>query len=925
MRKLICFVTKGLDFNGGSLDEKALGGSESAMIYMAKELAALGNIVYVYCPCDKPGVYDNVVYLPFEDYTTKRNFKFDVQILSRYVENIRLEDVANLTIYWMHDVILPGFIISAHFADEVYLMSEYQKSLWTDFMGDYKKMIHVTKNGFDIDLALNTKILPFDDRKDHYIFASRPERGLKVLLEKIWPRILQYNPWAKLHLCKYANPFVDDGKEYTEIDQLIAESKGIIQHGSLIKKELYELLGKCAYMPYTCNFPEISCINAIEAQAMGVMVITGNEYALKETVKTFTLVEGDYGSIDYCDNFIGCLEIFQDKKVFLRAMQDAIDNVRNNYSWRKIASEWDTRIDETFKTRYETNKKGIFKRLSENSDFITLSQVDPDFDPQIIKDVEHNNFHYNYWQVSKVKNMILGDVRIQSMIKKMDDYINKSERNDLVVLDLGAYDGATSGILYQKHQDKISKVIAYEGNPVAIESGKKVWSSDGEPWEWINDNVRNLAKYNLKADIIIAGEILEHLVEYEDVLNGIQDACNPGALVVISTPTGPWETIGQKAKTELDRRHLNHFEPMDILTIYQEKLTDGTFFIEPIWEIMNFRYEPCDTMVYGWIHNEPFKFHRPNYQEKAIKTRPYRSISVTILTRNSEDYLIKCLKSIEKLADEIIIVDTGSTDSTKEIAKRFTDKIYDYKWEEEDGLGDFSAARNFAVSKSTGDWILWIDSDEYLMNPEQLGAYTRCEHFDNFCIKQHQMLLVEDQTADQWPNRLFRNNGVHKFYGAIHEFPRLSDNEGHSELCINLPNVEIIHFGYLDAEYNRTAKVKRNHELLLKSVKKSPNRIDNFYYLIRDMMFFYQNTKDMTYLSKALHIWDNFPTRLTNNNHYHTWMNTFKLMQDIRQFLVDIEERDYDKYIDYPELFFKDDVEIAQYKRVKSILDKYTL
>ena len=83
------------------------------------------------------------------------------------------------------------------------------------------------------------------------------------------------------------------------------------------------------------------------------------------------------------------------------------------------------------------------------------------------------------------------------------------------------------------------------------------------------------------------------------------------------------------------------------------------------------------------------------------------TISLCMIVKNEEAVLERCLESIKDMVDEIVIVDTGSTDKTKEIAARFTDKIYDFPW-----CDDFSAARNFAFSKGTGEYLLWMDADE---------------------------------------------------------------------------------------------------------------------------------------------------------------------------------------------------------------------
>lgn len=80
-----------------------------------------------------------------------------------------------------------------------------------------------------------------------------------------------------------------------------------------------------------------------------------------------------------------------------------------------------------------------------------------------------------------------------------------------------------------------------------------------------------------------------------------------------------------------------------------------------------------------------------------------------MIVKNEEKVLARCLDSIRDLMDEIIIVDTGSTDNTKKIAGEYTDKVYDFKW-----INDFSAARNFAFSKATCDYIYSADADEVL-------------------------------------------------------------------------------------------------------------------------------------------------------------------------------------------------------------------
>ena len=94
-------------------------------------------------------------------------------------------------------------------------------------------------------------------------------------------------------------------------------------------------------------------------------------------------------------------------------------------------------------------------------------------------------------------------------------------------------------------------------------------------------------------------------------------------------------------------------------------------------------------------------------------------LSVCIIGKNEEKNIEKCLAPLMAYDFEIVYVDTGSTDHTKELAAKYTDNIYDFEW-----ISDFSAARNFSLEKATRDYVLVLDCDEYLthLDPEVLCA-----------------------------------------------------------------------------------------------------------------------------------------------------------------------------------------------------------
>ncbi len=85
------------------------------------------------------------------------------------------------------------------------------------------------------------------------------------------------------------------------------------------------------------------------------------------------------------------------------------------------------------------------------------------------------------------------------------------------------------------------------------------------------------------------------------------------------------------------------------------------------------------------------------------------TISLCMIVKDEREVLARCLGSVKNCVDEIVIVDTGSTDDTKKIARGFTDSLFDYAWND-----DFASARNFAFSKGTGDYLMWLDADDVL-------------------------------------------------------------------------------------------------------------------------------------------------------------------------------------------------------------------
>lgn len=162
------------------------------------------------------------------------------------------------------------------------------------------------------------------------------------------------------------------------------------------------------------------------------------------------------------------------------------------------------------------------------------------------------------------------------------------------------------------------------------------------------------------------------------------------------------------------------------------------------------------------------------------------TISLCMIVRDEENVLERCLESIADVVDEIIIVDTGSVDQTKEIAAKFTDKIYDFEW-----IDDFAAARNVAFSKGTGEYLLWLDADDVFPPSERRKFFDLKEDLEqNPCDV---VMMVYDAGFDEngkatfsyYRERLIRNCPQARWHGCVHEvivpFGRVRQTDIHIE------------------------------------------------------------------------------------------------------------------------------------------------
>lgn len=136
------------------------------------------------------------------------------------------------------------------------------------------------------------------------------------------------------------------------------------------------------------------------------------------------------------------------------------------------------------------------------------------------------------------------------------------------------------------------------------------------------------------------------------------------------------------------------------------------------------------------------------------------TISLCMIVKNEEAVLARCLASVAPAVDEIIIVDTGSTDRTRAIAEQFTDRVYDFAW-----IDDFSAARNFSFSKATGDYCMWLDADDVLSESARNALLSLKKELDCDVV----MMPYQSGSVTFYRERILRRDAGFRWEGAVHE------------------------------------------------------------------------------------------------------------------------------------------------------------
>lgn len=340
--------------------ELSLGGAESAVVWMSRALCRLGHRVTVACKSDRPREVAGVAFIPEERLLSGAEpCPRDLLISCRYfLDALELDLPARVKGLWLHDPpeeplvrelrnVLPRISLAM-------FLSRFHRDEYLKVLPELEPVSRVTRNG--VELRAIDEVIKAGPRADtaplRFIFGSRPIRGLEFLLSDIWPRIRERYCDAELLVTSYdigdllaGDPVRSEWarKHQERYDQLIAASPGARNVGPLTRRQFWLETAGCRAVLYPTQTPEVSCLVALEAQALGVPIVTTDAFALRETVGfSEGLVSAPWQSQEYRDSFVEKVRLLvEDRSYYERARRVGKQHLRRGgYSWDQIAASW---------------------------------------------------------------------------------------------------------------------------------------------------------------------------------------------------------------------------------------------------------------------------------------------------------------------------------------------------------------------------------------------------------------------------------------------------------------------------------------------------------------------------------------------------------------------------------------------------------
>ena len=874
----------GMPFNGTTIEHQSLGGSETSAYYLAKQLVKKGHRVVIFTAIDKEeqGNFDGVEYVSQGSVTEltplgknfhlyAENTPMDVCIIQRHPLAFRFRWASKVNIWWLHDLAIRKNKqeISKHMwnVDKIWTVSEFHKQQIIKVWGIEPGLICPVVNGIDFGLIKESAhkfpdtfdcsgVLNNMASKNVLLYSSRPERGLENLVSSngIMERLGEdYH----LLVCSYANDLALTKGYYDHIDERCDKLSNVTMLGHLTKSELYSVMKICDFHVYPTNFEEVSCITAMEVMACGLPMITSMHAALPGTCKnsgTKMVKLKDNGDVDV-ELFtkviaMQCSDTDYDMKV-AKQLKSA-----TKYSWDNVIEGYSNSIKDSF---YNRSVESMIKHLIEHGDIIALKVYIRDAGYETLSDYskwlidktiplydfiktpelmqKHYESHYESHESDLTKPTMENSPRFLHVASLVSSYDNGSN-----ILDYGCGHGHLVINLAKQYPDLIFIGIDISNKNIQF---AKDWAKE--------DNVLNVEFYH--ADImqgwssifwseqvdtldgVLCCEVMEHVEDYYLLGTRLMTLLKDGGKFIATTPYGRWEWQSFEEHAP-SRFHVHHFERDDIVDMIGSQ---DSYFITNIPAGNDRNGFLLGSYVWGFIKDVFCDIDRINYNRKFSNLKPRQLCSLNMIAKDCEDTIVHSIKGSANFVDEVVV---GIDDTSNKSTRNAVEDMKDYLAAKDVMLTvvsagsalelGFSDLRNYVLSRTSLDWVLWVDADEVIKIDSITRRLLRSNQFNGYAIKQHHFSIDPPKVLKtDLPLRLFRTDRGITFFGMVHEHPEieLNDGAGHAQL---IDSISIAHYGY-DTENTRKNRFERNLDLMMSDRVKNPTRKLGKMLWIRDL------------------------------------------------------------------------------------------
>ena len=398
--KIAIIDTLGLCYDGKTLENRGLGGSESAVILISKELANLGHTVTVYNNCidskATPGLCDNVNYIDHSKFVDDPEVhKHDVVISSRSVnpffadnQYVKMIFRAKKKVLWMHDTFCEGdqhleTMLLQGYIDEVFTLSDFHSWYVTSCDHGNKRNFEVLKHKFfqtrngavqhikDVDLTKKDR--------NHFVYNASATKGLIPLVTRIWPEIKKRIPEARLTCIggfyRFREGAQPDAQEKMVNDLIASKPEGVTFTGVIPQYEIAEILANATLMLYPTAFPETFGISSLESLLYKTPIVTNTFGALEETAVDLACYKIPYSSTNnalfkninetqQADIFVQTVLNAYNNPYLLYQKQNYCDVVKDIAGWDTVALQWEQHFHTMMKIPYPVEKYRNVSRIN---------------------------------------------------------------------------------------------------------------------------------------------------------------------------------------------------------------------------------------------------------------------------------------------------------------------------------------------------------------------------------------------------------------------------------------------------------------------------------------------------------------------------------------------------------------------------------